>query len=363
MRSQHTTFQHMEVSHWFSHCVSSTKEREGEHGGVYGQQYKFPTHSTHILLILYCTYYFFILYIHTTSYLLSPVYLYGAKPLTMIAHQLDNNGTCSTCKAVAKEVDIVACLDCKSMFHADCNNVRPFCNNRSFIDTHVRMSRSSTNNFSFMCDRCLTRREHNEACSLKEQLTIVVESLASLTKEFQEFKSSHETTTRPHCCRSDCSDDDKNENKKEDDKNENKNENNNEDENVNNKNENNDGETRNSSPWNDNERTKAMRNRMKKYTLCIKSNDGASIDAEKVKNIITTNGIKVNKASVNKKNNDLYVELPSDEQREKLIPILTEEVIPGNEVVNIKEKFPTISIRGVEDYVSGRSNKDGKGAK
>ena len=107
------------------------------------------------------------------------------------------------------------------------------------------------------------------------------------------------------------------------------------------------------SPWNDEDRMKAMKSKMKKFTLCIKSKDGVIVDSEKVKNIITTNGIKVNKASVNKKNNDLYVEFPTNEQREKLIPLLSEDTgIPENEVVSVKEKYPTISIRGVDNYTT-----------
>ena len=91
-----------------------------------------------------------------------------------------------------------------------------------------------------------------------------------------------------------------------------------------------------------------MKNTMK-FTVCIKNNNGVAIDTDKVKNIITTNGIKVNKASINKKNNDFYVDLPSDEQRDKLIPLLSRDVIPR---VSVKERCPTISIRGLREYVS-----------
>ena len=261
--------------------------------------------------------------------------------IKMRVHQLDNNGTCTTCQAIAKEQDIVECLDCKTKFHADCDNIRPYCTNRAFLDTHVRMSRGSTNNFPFMCDHCLTRREHNEASSLKEQLAAVVESVATLTKEVKDLKSAHKTTESPlpngectsnhHLDNTIC--------------------NSNENKNKASLNENNNGNSRATSSWDDKERTNAMKNKMK-FTVCIKSNDGTAIDTDKVKNIITTNGIKVSKASVNKKNNDFYVDLPSDEQREKLIPLLSGDVIPGNKVVSIKERCPTISIRGLQDYVS-----------
>ena len=267
----------------------------------------------------------------------------------MRVHQLDSNGTCSTCKAIAKEQDIVECLDCRTKFHADCDNTRPFCSNRAFLDTHIRMSRSSTNNFPFMCDHCLTRREHNEASSLKEQLEAVVQSVATLTKEVKELKTVRATTdTLPsdnaeaEGPRRQNTNHNKNKNRKENNKNEN-----NKKENDANK-----ADDQPLSAWNDKQRTKAMKDTMKKFTVCIKSNDGAAIDTEKVKHIITANGIKVNRATINKKNNDFYVDLPSSEQRDRLIPLLSEDAIPGNEVVSVKEKGPTISIRGVQNYVS-----------
>ena len=60
-----------------------------------------------------------------------------------------------------------------------------------------------------------------------------------------------------------------------------------------------------------------------KVTVCIKSNEGIAVDAEKVKDIITENGIQVSKASVNKNNGDLYLDLPSDESRNKLTSVST----------------------------------------
>ena len=108
----------------------------------------------------------------------------------MIAYQIDESGICSTCRISARDQDVVMCLDCKNKFHADCDNTRPSCTNRSFLDTHIRMSRNNTNNFPFICDHCLTRRENNEASSLKEQLAAVVKSLAVLTQEVQSIKQS-----------------------------------------------------------------------------------------------------------------------------------------------------------------------------
>ena len=58
----------------------------------------------------------------------------------------------------------------------------------------------------------------------------------------------------------------------------------------------------------------------------------------------------MSKASGNPKNGDVYVDLPSNEQREKLVPLLNNEV-QGNTIVNVKSKCPIITIRNVSDYV------------
>ena len=95
-----------------------------------------------------------------------------------------------------------------------------------------------------------------------------------------------------------------------------------------------------------------MKSKLKKVTVCIKSNGRDAVDSKKVENIITTNGIQVSKASVNKKTGDMYVDLPSHENRDRLIPLLSEEVLPGSQVINLKEKLPTISIRGVSEFTN-----------
>ena len=70
-----------------------------------------------------------------------------------------------------------------------------------------------------------------------------------------------------------------------------------------------------------------------------------------VETVVTSHGIQVTRASVSKKSGDMYIDLPSTESRDKLIPLLNEASISGNRVVNVKQKCPTISIRNVVDYV------------
>ena len=90
---------------------------------------------------------------------------------------------------------------------------------------------------------------------------------------------------------------------------------------------------------------------MMKASLCIKSN-GTPVDMSKVHEAAISKGIQVSK-TVRKDNGDVYVDLPSNENMEKLVPLLEE--LPNNnehEVVKIKSKLPAISILSVTEFPS-----------
>ena len=98
-------------------------------------------------------------------------------------------------------------------------------------------------------------------------------------------------------------------------------------------------------PWSNPSRVERM-----KASFCIKSN-GVPVNIDKVQEIATSNSIQVTK-SVVKENGDVYVDLPSTENREKLIPLLTDDTFARNEIVNIKSKLPTVSILDVSSFTS-----------
>ena len=56
--------------------------------------------------------------------------------------------------------------------------------------------------------------------------------------------------------------------------------------------------------------------------------------------------------TVVKDNGAVYVDLPSKENREKLTSLLNDDTFARNEVVDIKSKFPTISILNVKSFTS-----------
>ena len=96
-----------------------------------------------------------------------------------------------------------------------------------------------------------------------------------------------------------------------------------------------------SNAWNDEQRMKKVKEGV---TLCIKS-EGETVDMSKVKEVVTKNGIQVTKTSVSRRNGDVYIDLPSNENRDKLIPLLQVATsYPGERIVHVKQKYPTISI-------------------
>ena len=97
------------------------------------------------------------------------------------------------------------------------------------------------------------------------------------------------------------------------------------------------------------DKTKENVKQSNKVTVCIKKTDESNLDIKKVKEVVTQHGLQVSKVSVNQKNGDLYVDFPSDEQCDKLVPLLTAE--QGNNVINIKSKCPVITIRNVSNFV------------
>ena len=233
----------------------------------------------------------------------------------MVEHQVNDDGTCSTCNSAVNERQIVECFSCKHKYHGECNNTTPFCS-KTFLKSFKGLQNNSS--FVFICPTCITTQENVAASTMKDQLAEVVAAVAQLSKEVRELKSekiekpeqSISLPIKPAVKTPSV------------------------------------GEIK--SAWDD---PKGLKNVKKDVvTLCIKS-DGHPVDVSKVEEVVMSHGIQVTKASVNKKSGDMYIDLPSKDSRDKLLPLLNETSIPGNCVINIKQKCPTISIRNVIDYV------------
>ena len=233
----------------------------------------------------------------------------------MVSHQINDDGTCSTCQAPVTDKQYFECSSCEKKYHAVCNGTYPYCSKTAVQQFKLLEQKIF---FKFVCPHCQTAEENIAASTMKQQIAELVAAVASLVKEVSELKKEKGNNQPPAA---------------------------------------------NSQPAAMNEQgvippkppsnVWGNENRMKKVktgvTLCIK-NDGHDVDIGAVKNIVTSNGIQVNKASVSKKNGDLYIDLPSDESRDQLMPLLNNANIPDNRIVNIKQKCPTISIRNVTEF-------------
>lgn len=238
----------------------------------------------------------------------------------MIANQIRDDGICTTCNVNANEKHIVECQTCNTKFHADCATNLPFCN-RAFLREFMKLKKDTC--FHFTCNHCRTSRENVEAASTKQTLSDVVESVAALTKEVKELKKELRERSAPQTVKPNIPDASPTT-----------------------------ATTELQQPWRKVEEGIRKVKKVKKgITLCVKSDGGESVNLGKVKEIVATNGVQVTKASINKRNGDLYIDLPTKENRDKLVPLLDQADIPGNRVINVKQKCPTISLRNVSDYV------------
>ena len=232
----------------------------------------------------------------------------------MVPYQLKEDGTCNTCESIVPEKLYFECFKCENKYHADCDGTTPFCP-RSSIAIFKKHNKS---NFPFHCDLCLTEEEHVAASSVKEQLAEVVKTVKELSKEIKTLKENKKSSELlpehqpvPVTAREQ------------------------------------QGIIDTKSLWEDTNRLKKVKENV---TVCIKSN-GEAVDMSKVREVVTTNGVQINKASVNKNNGDVYIDLPSEENKDKLIPLLHDAEIEDNRVVNVKKRCPTISIRNVKEYI------------
>ena len=89
------------------------------------------------------------------------------------------------CKDKVKENDMLKCYDCNSTYHAICGEVTPF-GNKTFVGIFKKLK---VDNYLFACDICLTKREDNEASTLKDQFEALTAKVDTLVSKFQGIKS------------------------------------------------------------------------------------------------------------------------------------------------------------------------------
>lgn len=228
----------------------------------------------------------------------------------MVHFQIENSGTCNTCNVEASEIHILDCFICKKRYHGLCNGTTPF-TTKTFLNAFKKLQNNDS--FWFVCPHCVTDRENTEASTLKDQMAEVVKAVAQLTREVTDLKKGKERCDAP---------------------------------------------LQQAIPvvnaqkpaWITQENTNE-RKKEEKVTVCIKSG-GSKIDLSKMKDAVTSNGIQIVKTSVNRKNGDVYVDFPSNEQRDKLLPLLRNETLQDKTIVDVKSRNPVITIRNVSEFIS-----------
>ena len=218
----------------------------------------------------------------------------------MVANQVNGSGECEGCKTNVNEADVLICSDCKTVFHAICGEETPF-GSKTWISNFKKVK---VCNFLFACDICVTKREQNEASSMKQQMAALTSSVATLVKEFELLKE---------------------ENAKQKERKE--------------------GKEVEKNVWSNTEKIQNM-----KSSLHIKSK-GKEVNLVKIQEIAVKNGIQVSKTVV-KENGDVYVDLPNAKNREKFTPLLNDEEFAEHEIISLKSKLPTISILDVKEYTT-----------
>ena len=211
----------------------------------------------------------------------------------MVLHIVDGNGICNTCNNEANDSEVLTCDDCKSMYHGICETQPIFCN-KTFLAMFLKLK--SNTNFIFICNTCKTKRENKEASSIKDELSELKDTVKLLAEEFKSFKEAKLVEEIPEV-----------------------------------------------NKWQNKNKVEKM-----KSSLCIKEND-TQVNLNKIQEIAANNGIQVSRAEV-KENGDIYVDLPSKENREKITTLLREENLNAEDIVELKSKLPTITILSVNQF-------------
>ena len=250
--------------------------------------------------------------------------------------ELNRTGLCTTCDKKISEEKIKS-SNCDTFYHATCSHTDPICTNKAFLKNFVATS-SNKLNFSWMCDHCLTLSESDKVATISEQISALRDAVVKLTddkiisvdelktqmsKDVQELKTqmNNEFIFLTESCTSSITSqmlDVKHhlqqgfETQK---------------------------EQSNNNTWSDPLRTEKI-----KSALLVKPNgQGGKVDTQKVRKIVTDNRIPVNSV-VESQNGELFVNLPDEESRDKVINLIEES---GNEVVKLKSKLPTVSLMGM----------------
>ena len=269
--------------------------------------------------------------------------------------RLDIQGKCATCLQKAKEETIIRCDVCEFYYHGICDSEE---GNKDGIvlKTHLGQHKKASTkpNFIWKCDCCLTIHEQNQASSVREMFTQLVDrftlfenklpqTIKALVKEEFEIRAASQVSDMDKLSesiatkisKSQASDMDKLS------------------ESIATKISESEPVQSNLNMWNDTKKVEELKTSM----LIKPDKDGNPVNPQQLQNLIINNGVSVNKVVVNS-SGDTFVNLPNQKSREKLEPLLKADKIE-NAVVILKSKLPTIKILSVTDKLTNDQIKNG----
>ena len=222
---------------------------------------------------------------------------------------LRSNDKCTTCEKVPvnPSEDVICCDICRNHFHAKClkgDKEKQIC-----ISTTLKQykMKSTPKNFKWMCDLCCTRFEQEIFTTVQTTAATLGETVNKLSSQMDELKTDMDSNFSE----------------------------------IN-------KSISGTNVWSDKTRVSSL-----KSALLIKPDkNGKPVELPVIRDLAIRNGIQVNKTVVTEAGNT-FINLPSAADREKLTPLLqTSSVVSPDQIVNLKEKLPTISIVGIEEEIT-----------
>ena len=246
--------------------------------------------------------------------------------------RLDVQGLCETCLSKAKDSETIRCDTCQFHFHGVCDS--PEGNTDGIAKkTHLGLHKqgSTKPNFLWKCDTCLTLSEANQAATLKDMISKLIDNFTKFENQLPEqIKSvvNEEFQKRDVKLNTDVEELSANIAAKIADP-----------------------VKTTGVPWKDQARTKDMMS-----SLLVKPDkEGNPVNEAVVNKILMDNGVPVNKVVVTD-TGDTFINLPNQKSRDKLCPLLKSD---KNDVVALKSKLPTITILDVKDDLTRDQIKQG----
>ena len=256
-----------------------------------------------------------------------------------MAHfEIDRQGKCSSCAQTVPSAELICCSTCKKHFHAQCTSVdkSKFICNASLLK--MFKTASTSENFKWFCDGCLTAWETNKVATADDKLSDLIEKVQKIADNVGNLNESV-SALQKHSIEKRTDEVDANLSG------------------ISNMDNVNTGVK--NAAWDDTQKVDKIRASFvlkQKNDSSKTADDFVAPDLNKLKDIAVNNGIPVSKIGVSK-SGDTFIHCPSVGDRNKLQPLLQDN-FKHYDVHPMKEKLPHITITGISREDDGVVSKD-----